>query len=352
MEKLKIFGGKPVCNNHKEIVGKWPIITGQDVETVEIILKEGNFTPRGSDIIYRVENKINKYIDQNNFIMTGSCTAALHCALFGLGIQEGDEVIVPSMSFFASAGVVLNLNAIPIFCDIDKTTYNIDPEEIEKNISPKTKAILIVHYQGLPCDMKKIINISKKYNIPIIEDCAQSFGASIDNKKCGSFGDYGAFSFMYAKQLATCGELGGLASKNLHLRNRSIITKMYGEILDETGNRNINYYTLGNNYSPSVVLTAVLENKFESFENDISIIIKNAEYLSQYIRDNISFLEPPIVPTGYKHVYHFYRVKVCSENIGFNNKSLFRYALEKIFKSEGLDTRSYQVAPLSGQLIF
>lgn len=352
MEKLSILGGKPVCNNHKELVGKWPIISQKDMDTVEQVLRKGDFTPRGSEIIYRVENSINNYINQDNFTMLGSCTAALHSALFGLGIKNGDEIIVPSMSFFASAGVILNLQAIPIFCDIDTATYNIDPKEIEKNISSRTKAIIVVHYQGLPCNMSEILSISEKYNIPIIEDCAQAFGASIDNKMVGSFGDYSAFSFMYAKQLATCGELGGLGCKTLHLRNKAMITKMYGEILNENGDRSINYYTLGNNYAPSVILTAVLENKFESFENDISIIIRNAEFLSEYIKNNIPFLEPPIVPDGFRHVYHFYRVRVLSEKIGFGNMALFRYALEKIFKSEGLDTRSYQVAPLSGQVVF
>lgn len=352
MDKLSILGGKPICNDHKKLVGNWPIITEKDIVSVEKILRDGNFTPRGSEVIDRVEKRINHYINQKNFVMLGSCTAALHSALFGLGVKDGDEVLVPSMSFFASAGVVLNLNAIPIFCDIDKETYNIDPKEIEKNISTKTKAIIIVHYQGLPCNMREIMAISKKHNIPVIEDCAQSFGASIDGKKVGSYGEYSAFSFMYAKQLATCGELGGLGSKTLHLRNKAMIPKMYGEILDSNGKRSINYYTLGNNYAPSVILTSVLENKFESFESDIDIIINNAEYLSSYIRDNIPFLKPPVVPIGFRHVYHFYRVRVCSEQIGFYNNALFRYALEKILKSEGLDTRSYQVAPLSGQVIF
>ncbi|MFO7594587.1 MAG: DegT/DnrJ/EryC1/StrS family aminotransferase [Pseudomonadota bacterium] len=153
------------------------------------------------------------YLGVNHAVGCASGTDALHLALIAAGVGEGDEVITTSFTFIATAEAILYVGAKPVFVDIDEKTMNIDPNQIEAAISPKTKAILPVHLFGQPADMAAIQTIADKHNLVVVEDCAQSFGADIDGKQTGSMSIAGCFSFFPSKNLGCFGD-GGLISTN------------------------------------------------------------------------------------------------------------------------------------------
>ena len=151
----------------------------------------------------KFEGEFLKYLGASTGVATNSGTAALHMALFGLNLKPKEEVILPSFTFVSSAEAIKYVGAKPVFVDINKDTLVIDPVEIEKNITDKTKAIMVVHYGGHSCQMKEIENIAKAHNLKIIEDCAHAAGAEYDGKKLGTIGDFSAFSFHAVKNIAT-----------------------------------------------------------------------------------------------------------------------------------------------------
>ena len=162
----------------------------------------------------RFEKAFSGYLGGGDAIAVSNGTAALHLALTSLGLGEGDEVILPSLTFIATANAVLYVGAKPVFSDIvGKEDLNISSEEIEKKITEKTKAIMVMHYGGYPCEMKDILRIAKRHGLYVIEDAAHAPGAEVGGRKCGLVGDIGCFSFFSNKNLVT-GEGGMVVSRN------------------------------------------------------------------------------------------------------------------------------------------
>ena len=158
------------------------------------------------------EKLIAEYTGAKNAIAVSSCTAALHLSLIALNIGKGDEVITTPYTFASTGNVIIHTGAKPIFVDIKRDTYNIDTEKIKETITPKTKAIIPVHYAGQPCDMKAIMEIAEDNDLLVIEDAAHAIGAKYENEKVGTFGTTTCFSF-YATKNMTTGE-GGMAVTN------------------------------------------------------------------------------------------------------------------------------------------
>ena len=168
----------------------------------------------------KFEEAFAKYVGVKYCMATSCCTGALHLSLASLGIGPGDEVIVPDMTWIASATAINYLGATPVFVDIKKEDWTVDPNEIEKAITKNTKAIIPVHMYGYPCDMEKIMEIAKKHNLHVIEDAAPAVGATVNGKKVGSFGTFGCFSFQGAKLLVT-GEGGMLCTNDKELFDKA-----------------------------------------------------------------------------------------------------------------------------------
>ena len=168
------------------------------------------------DYIEKFESKFQKYLGVNHCLTTSSCTGALQIGLMALGIGEGDEVIVPDLTWVATASAVLNTGATPIFSDVEPDTYNLNPEEITKHISRRTKAIIAVHMYGHPARMDSIRRIAQEHGLRLIEDAAPAIGAKWQERLCGTFGDFSAFSFQGAKLLVT-GEGGMFCTNNTEL---------------------------------------------------------------------------------------------------------------------------------------
>lgn len=165
--------------------------------------------------IDRFEGDFSSYSDCNHGVSVSNGTAALHLALVVLGIGEGDEVIIPDLTFGATINAVLHANAIPVIVDVEESSWCINPEKIKKAITTRTKAIIPVHLYGQPCDMGAIMKIAKKYKLKVVEDCAEAHGAMYKNQKVGSFGDIGCFSF-FGNKVITTGE-GGMCTTNSSL---------------------------------------------------------------------------------------------------------------------------------------
>jgi perosamine synthetase len=171
------------------------------------------------EYINRFESEFSKYCETSFGISCSNGTAAIHLALLALGIGEGDEVIIPNLTFAATINTVLHANATPVIVDIESNSWCIDPVEIESAITPKTKAIIAVHIFGQSCNMEGIMVLAEKYNLKVIEDCAEAHGAMYGGKKVGSFGDIGCFSF-FGNKIITTGEGGMCVTSDQKLDER------------------------------------------------------------------------------------------------------------------------------------
>lgn len=173
------------------------------------------------------EKKFAKYVGSKYAVAISSCTTALHLALIISGVKQGDEVICPSLSFIATANSIKYIGATPIFADVDKQTYNIDPRSVEKLITKKTKAILIVHQMGIPADIKVFQKICKEYNLELIEDAACAAGSEYQGKKIGSHSDLVCFSF-HPRKVITTGDGGMIATSNKEYYERLKLLRQHG----------------------------------------------------------------------------------------------------------------------------
>ncbi len=214
------------------------------------------------EITKRFERQFCEFLNCKHAFAVNNGTAALHLANIAAGVSFGDEVIVPAMTFVASVNSILYTGATPVFADItSEEDFNISPEDIEKKISEKTKAVMVVHYAGNPCNMEKIMQIAKKYNISIIEDVAHAPGAAIAEKKCGTFGKCGCFSFFSNKNMAT-GEGGMVVTNDDHIAEKLRLIRSHGMTtltLDRFKGHAFSYdvVDLGYNYRTSEIASAI-----------------------------------------------------------------------------------------------
>src|SRR5262245_41141521 len=185
-----------------------PVIGEDEIQSVVETLKSGWLTTGPK--VKRFEDDFARYVGCKHVVAVNSGTAALHLALDAVGIREDDEVIIPTMTFAATAEVVLYFTAKPVLVDCERDTFNLDPGKIEAAITSKTKAIVPVHFGGQPCDMDRILDIAKKHNLRVIEDAAHALPASYGGRTIGTIGDITCFSF-YATKTITTGE-GGMAT--------------------------------------------------------------------------------------------------------------------------------------------
>lgn len=201
------------------------MIDEQDIAAVIEVMRSDYLTT--GPYIERFERKVADYVGAKYAVAVANGTAALHIACLAAGIGEGDEVITSPLTFAASANCVLYCGGKPVFADIDPKTYNISPEEIEKKITPQTKAVIPVHFSGHPCDMEVIGTIARKHNLTVIEDGAHALGASYHGKKIGTFSDMTIFSFHPVKPITT-GEGGMVVTDNAELYRKLKLFSSHG----------------------------------------------------------------------------------------------------------------------------
>lgn len=234
-------------------------------------------------------------------IATSSGTTALHLALAAHNIGEGDEVITSPFTFIASANSILFTGARPVFVDIDPNTFNLDPEQLEQAITPRTRAIMPVHLFGLCCDMDAIQAIAQRHNLEIIEDACQSHGAEYKGRRAGSFGT-GAFS-LYATKNITTGEGGMITTNDPAVDEKCRVLRQHGM------RRRYYHDELGFNFRMTDMQAAIGIAQIKKLEQFNQARIENATYMNQRLQG----VALPLSPDGYRHVYHQYTIRVARE---------------------------------------
>jgi dTDP-4-amino-4,6-dideoxygalactose transaminase len=234
--------------------------------------------------VEKLEKAFCEYLNCKYAIGVSSGTDALLIALMAIDIQPGDEVIVPTYSFFATAGVVSRMNAIPVFADSDPVTFNISPEDIEKRITTKTKAIIPVHLYGQSSEMDKIMSIARKHNLRVIEDGAQAIGVQYkDGKHVGTFGDIGCYSFFPSKNLGCFGDGGLVVTNDDNLGEKLRILRVHG------GKPKYYHKIIGGNFRLDAIQAAVLNVKFPHLDDWSAQRRNNAElYTKLFIEAGLS----------------------------------------------------------------
>ncbi len=299
-------------------------IEGELVDAFKKVLESGQFI-LGPEL-EKFEQNASEYLKVKYAIGVGNGTDALTLALKALDIKEGDEVITTPFTFFATAETIAMLGAVPVFVDVDDSTLNIDANKIEEKITPKTKAILPVHIFGQGARMEKILEIAKKYNLKVIEDTAQGFGATRNGKYLGTIGDIGTFSFFPTKNLSCLGD-GGLITTN----DDSLAKKV--KMLRVHGSPKKYYHEfLGYNSRLDSIQAAFLNVKLKYID---AWNARRREIAEIYNRELKPFVRVPEVDEGNIHIYHQYTIRTDK-----------RDALNDFLNNRGIMTQVHYPIPL------
>lgn len=282
----------------------------EDIKMVKEAIQRGMHWAIGPNI-ERFENMLSEYNGTKNALVFNSGTSALHAILLAYGIGQGDEVIVPSFTFIATANAPLFVGAKPVFADMEEKTYGLDPEDVNRKITSKTKAIIPIHYGGCPCLITELRQIATEHNLILIEDAAESLGANVNGKKVGSFGNAAILSFCSNKVITT-GEGGAVVTDSVDTYEKLKLIRSHGRA--ETANYfsstdYMDYVTLGYNFRMSDITAALGIAQLEKIDRVIEMRRGNAKMLSTKL-SRIAEIEVPHPPDSFSHVYQMYTIKV------------------------------------------
>ena len=311
-----------------------PSIGKEEIEAVVEVLKSGILSEksgRGPRVL-QFEKDFSKYVGAKHAVAVSSGTAALHSALLAVGIQPGDEVVVPSFTFSATAEAVVLAGGRPSFADIDADTYAITPESIEAALTSKTKAILPVHMYGLCADMDPIMELARNRGLIVIEDAAQAHGAEYKGRRAGSIGDATCFSF-YAGKNMTTGEGGMVTTNDDDLAEQMRMIRTHGEERPYWVSRQ------GHNYHMPEIAGALGIVQLKKLPGFLEERRKNAEYLTEKL-SVLGKLVMPKEPAGRKHAWYLFSPRLRGANAGKRNK-----LVEKL-RSRNIGAAVYYESPV------
>lgn len=312
-----------------------PLIGIEEKNAVMKVLESGVIA-EGTKVS-EFEKAFAQYIGVNYSVALNSGTAALHLALLAHKIGDGDEVITTPFTFIATANSVLFTGAKPVFVDIEENTFNINPDNINEKITPKTKAIIPVHLFGHPADMKAICEIAEDHNLIIIEDACQAHGAKFDGKYVGSFGT-GAFSFYPTKNMTT-GEGGIITTNNPHVYDRAKLLKSHGS------RQKYMHEMLGYNFRMTDLAASIGIEQLKKLDMFTRLRQKNADYLNSGLKD-ITGIVTPVTKKNCEHVYHQYTIRVSGKC------AMDRDTLVKVLNEKGIGAGIYYPLPVHKQPVY
>lgn len=283
--------------------------------------------------VAKFEEEVADYCESKFALGVSSGTDALLMALMALEIKPGDEIIVPSFTFVATTGAVARVGATPVFVDIDEKTFNIDPAKIEEKITSKTRAIIPVHLFGQLANMKPIMAIAKKHNLAVVEDAAQSIGATQDGTKCGNFGNFGCFSFYPTKNLGAFGDGGLVTTNDKNLCDISKMVRNHGQ------NATYEYQMIGGNFRLDGIQGAVLNIKLKYLESWSNKRRENAKYYDEGFAG--LDLVTPYIAENNRSIFNQYTIR-CDR----------RDELQKYLQENEIGCAVYYPSPLHLQKCF
>lgn len=311
-----------------------PQIGEEEIEAVVKVLKNGVLTHGLGEgpIVKKFEEDFAKFVEAKHALAVNSGTAALHMAILGAEIARGDGVILPSFTFVATAEAVVMAGAKPIFVDIDRETYNISPEKVEKAVTKKTKAIIAVDLYGSPADLKPIRKIADKHGLKIIEDAAQAHGAVYDGKPIGAYADVACWSF-YASKNMTTGEGGMVTTNDGEIAEKLKLLRSHGE------KEKYKSILLGHNYRMPEIQAAIGCVQLAKLPNFLAKRRENAERLTAKLREAKN-LQLPSEPKNCKNSWYLYTVRLKGAKMEKRN------AIVQKLRQEGIGAEVYYACPI------
>ena len=282
------------------------------------------------------EKSAASFLQSSHAVGVANGTDALLIALRAIGLQPGDEVISTPFTFYSAAEVVAELGAKPVFVDIEEDTFNLDPAKIEAAITPRTRAIIPVHIFGHPAPMTQIMAIARRHDLRVIEDCAQSWGATLDGKQTGTWGDAGTFSFFPTKNLGACGEGGLICTDDEQLAEKARQLRVHGQ------SQRYIYDELGYNSRLHALQAAILSVKMQHAQSWNDARRSHAAHYARLL-EGTPFIVPAEKP-GACHVYHQYTLRVPAE--------LDRDRISAQLTQRGIGNAIYYPKPLHLQPVF
>jgi dTDP-4-amino-4,6-dideoxygalactose transaminase len=311
------------ANQNEAVTGKsypsWPVYAEDEIEAVNAVLRSGRVNYWTGDEGRRFETEFAQAMGCQFGVAVANGTVALELALVALGIQPGDEVIVPCRTFIASASAVVMRGAVPVLCDVDPESQNVTSATIEAVLSPRTKAVIVVHLAGWPCDMDPILDLARRRAVKVIEDCAQAHGALYRSHPVGSLGDVGAFSFCQDKIMSTGGEGGMLITNDLRLWERAWSYKDHGKNLEALDRRKPDgggyrwlHESFGTNWRLTEVQAAIGRAQLRKLGHWLTERRVNARVLTDYFR-SLPALRLALPPEYVQHACYKYYAFVKRE---------------------------------------
>ena len=280
-----------------------PLIGEEEKKAVQAVLSSGIIAqgPRVAEF----ETAFSKYCGAGYGVAASSGTTALHLALLACGVKPSDEVITTPFSFIATANSILYCGAKAVFADINPETFNIRPEKIEEQITDKTKAVLVVHLYGQPCEMDSISRLCSDHGLKLVEDACQAHGAEYKGKRVGGLGDCAVFSFYPTKNMTTS-EGGMLTTNRSELADRARLLREHGS------KTRYHHDVLGYNYRMTDIAAAIGLEQLKKLDSFNKKRMKNAERITKALNDVKGIIAPPVKP-HVLHVFHQYTVRVTSD---------------------------------------
>ena len=312
------------------IKSNWPQYEKDEVNIVNKIITSGKVNYWTGNYGKIFEKKFAKFANSKFALSISNGTHALEIALKSIGIEKGDHVIVSSKSFIASASCVLSVNATPIFSDIDLNSQNISLTNIKDCITKKTKAIILVHLAGMPCEIREIVKFCKNKKIKLIEDCSQAHGAKYYNQSVGSFGDIGTWSFCNDKIISTGGEGGMITTNSQKIYDFCASYRDHGKNFNKKINKNNSFIWMHDNYGSNYRITemqsAIGIRQLTKITKWNNIRKKNSEYLKKTFQKYPELFQSQIIPSHIKHAWYKCYFFLTNNAIkkGINNKFIIK----------------------------
>ena len=353
METLAVNGGPRVVPDG--LIRPYPHISDADRAAVMEVLAGESINEQRTVQNRLLAEEFAAYVGAGHCIPTNSGTSALHMAIAALGIEPGDEVIVPAFTFWASAAAVLHHNAIPVFVDIDPLTHCIDPALVEEKISERTRAIMPVHIHGLCADMDAIGEIARRHDLKVVEDACQAHGALYKGRAAGTLGDAAGFSLQVSKPLTSGSEGGLFVTDDEAVSQRAALVQYFGESVEtgsERSSQEYNAYSVGWMYRGDVFGQAFARSQLRRLDELNAARISNCEYLSGLIEE-IPGVSSPHVPDGHRHVFYNYVVRFDPQQLGLDvSAGWLRERVQHALIAEGVPAGQWQRVPVPAQAVF